>query len=127
MIYVTEDTGVGGGHRDIFEHLNRLKERGHEVALYSLGGQPDWFPLDAPVRTFEDYDELAAALARAGRDQGRHLVGHRRRGLARRRCERGRPVFFVQDIETSYYPGATRPGADAQRGAGRATARSSAT
>ena len=24
IVYVTEDTGVGGGHRDIFEHLNRL-------------------------------------------------------------------------------------------------------
>ena len=23
VVYVTEDTGVGGGHRDIFEHLNR--------------------------------------------------------------------------------------------------------
>src|ERR1035438_1607243 len=31
VIYVTEDTGVGGGHRDIFEHLNRLLDRGHEV------------------------------------------------------------------------------------------------
>ncbi|HWH10442.1 MAG TPA: glycosyltransferase family 2 protein, partial [Solirubrobacteraceae bacterium] len=28
VIYVTEDTGVGGGHRDIFEHLNRLQARG---------------------------------------------------------------------------------------------------
>src|SRR5207248_6609220 len=24
VIYVTEGTGVGGGHRDVFEHLNRL-------------------------------------------------------------------------------------------------------
>ena len=31
IVYVTEDTGVGGGHRDIFEHLNRLQERGHDV------------------------------------------------------------------------------------------------
>ena len=37
VIYVTEGTGVGGGHRDIFEHLNRLADRGHEVALYTLG------------------------------------------------------------------------------------------
>ena len=55
MIYVTEDTGVGGGHRDIFEHLNRLQARGHSVALYSLGGPPDWFPLDAPVRRSRTY------------------------------------------------------------------------
>ena len=31
IVYVTEDTGVGGGHRDIFEHLNRLAARGHDV------------------------------------------------------------------------------------------------
>ena len=31
VVYVTEDTGVGGGHRDIFEHLNRMRERGHDV------------------------------------------------------------------------------------------------
>ncbi|HUB77008.1 MAG TPA: glycosyltransferase family 2 protein, partial [Solirubrobacteraceae bacterium] len=37
VVYVTEGTGVGGGHRDIFEHLNRLAERGHECALYTLG------------------------------------------------------------------------------------------
>ena len=37
VVYVTEGTGVGGGHRDIFEHLNRLLDRGHEVALYTLG------------------------------------------------------------------------------------------
>ena len=37
VVYVTEDTGVGGGHRDVFEHLNRLADRGHEVALYTLG------------------------------------------------------------------------------------------
>ena len=43
VVYVTEDTGVGGGHRDIFEHLNRLAARGHDVELFSLGEQPDWF------------------------------------------------------------------------------------
>ena len=54
VIYVTEDTGVGGGHRDIFEHLNRLAERGHDVALYSLGVSPAgfrWRPPSTPSRT----------------------------------------------------------------------------
>ena len=47
IVYVTEDTGVGGGHRDIFEHLNRLADRGHDVSLYTLGDAPDWFELRA--------------------------------------------------------------------------------
>ena len=63
VVYVTEGTIVGGGHRDVFEHLNGLADRGHDVALWTLEGPPDWFALRCPVRTFTDYDELAAALA----------------------------------------------------------------
>jgi GT2 family glycosyltransferase/glycosyltransferase involved in cell wall biosynthesis len=103
IVYVTEDTGVGGGHRDVFEHLNRLSERGHEVALYTLGGPPAWFPLRVPVRSFDSYHALANALAdidaikvatwwMTGEAVWRASVAH------------GIPVYFVQDIETSYYP-----------------------
>ncbi len=104
VIYVTEDTGIGGGHRDVFEHLNRLQERGHSVELFSLGWQPDWFPLKAPVRTFADYDALATALAEedAIKVATWWLTGE---PVWRASLRRGRPVFFVQDIETSYYAG----------------------
>jgi len=104
IIYVTEGTEVGGGHRDIFEHLNRLKERGQSVALYSLEGPPRWFPLEAPVRTFEDYDELAVALAEEDAIKIATWWGTAR-AVWRGSLRRGRPVYFVQDIETSYYPG----------------------
>ena len=53
LLFGEELTGVGGGHRDVYEHLNRLGERGHDVALYTLGSPPEWFPLAAPVHTFE--------------------------------------------------------------------------
>ena len=96
VVYVTEDTGVGGGHRDIFEHLNRMRERGHDVKLFTLGDEPDWFELDAPVHTFEDYDDLTAALARRGRDQGRDVVEHRHAGVDGERPAR--------------HPGVLRPG-----------------
>jgi GT2 family glycosyltransferase/glycosyltransferase involved in cell wall biosynthesis len=103
VVYVTEGTGIGGGHRDIFEHLNRLQQRGHEVSLYTLGEQPDWFDLHVPVRSFEYYDELVAALApldaikvatwwNTAAPVWQSSVLH------------GIPVYFVQDIETSYYP-----------------------
>jgi GT2 family glycosyltransferase len=107
IIYVTEDTGVGGGHRDIFEHLNGLLDRGHEVELWSLGETPTWFDLRAPVRTFEDYFELSDALApidaikvatwwATSAPVWEASVVH------------GIPVNFVQDIETSYYPDSER-------------------
>ncbi len=103
VIYVTEGTGVGGGHRDIFEHLNGLLERGHDVALYTLGEPPDWFALRAPVHSFEDYDELVQALA--GQDAIKVATWWNTAApvwLAS--VLHGIPVYFVQDIETSYYP-----------------------
>lgn len=103
VIYVTEDTGVGGGHRDIFEHLNRLSERGHEVELWSLAGAPDWFSLRVPVRSFEDYDELVEALAPIDAIKVA-TWWNTASPVWLASILRGIPVYFVQDIETSYYP-----------------------
>ena len=102
VIYVTEDTGVGGGHRDVFEHLNRLQERGHDVCLYTLGGQPDWFELEAPVKSFRRYEELADALASVEAIKVATWWGTAP-FVWRASVSRGIPVYFVQDIETSYY------------------------
>jgi GT2 family glycosyltransferase len=104
IVYITQDTGVGGGHRDVFEHLNRLRRRGHSVELYSLGGQPDWFPLEAPVRTFGSYEGLATALAREDAIKVA-TWWETAPWVWRASVTRGIPVYFVQDIETSYYPG----------------------
>ncbi len=103
IVYATEDTGVGGGHRDIFEHLNRLAARGHDVALYTLGEPPEWFPLSVPVRSFEEYEELGDALAEL--DAIKVATWWMTAGpVWRASIPRGLPVYFVQDIETSYYP-----------------------
>lgn len=103
VVYVTEDTGVGGGHRDVFEHLNGLLERGHEAELWTLGGQPTWFDLHAPVRTFDDYDELVAALAPV-RAIKVATWWNTAAPVWQASVVHGIPVYFVQDIETSYYP-----------------------
>jgi GT2 family glycosyltransferase/glycosyltransferase involved in cell wall biosynthesis len=103
IAYVTEDTGVGGGHRDIFEHLNRLSARGHDVSLYTLGDPPDWFSLRVPVHSFADYNELARALAEL--DAIKVATWWMTAvPVWRASIPRGIPVYFVQDIETSYYP-----------------------
>lgn len=103
IVYVTEDTGVGGGHRDIFEHLNRLLDRGHDVSLYTLGEPPAWFPLRAPVCSFEDYDELMEALSEVDAIKVA-TWWNTAAAVWRASVLRGIPVYFVQDIETSYYP-----------------------
>ncbi len=104
IVYVTEDTGVGGGHRDIFEHLNRLAARGHDAQLFSLGDAPEWFPLEVPTRTFADYDDLVEALAPLDAIKVA-TWWNTASPVWLASVTHGLPVFFVQDIETSYYPG----------------------
>lgn len=107
IVYVTQDTGVGGGHRVVFEHLNGLLDRGHDVHLYTLSGPPDWFPLRVPVRTFEDYDELVQALAPVDAIKVATWWGTAV-PVWEASVLKGIPVYFVQDIETSYYPDSER-------------------
>jgi glycosyltransferase involved in cell wall biosynthesis len=103
IVYVTEDTGVGGGHRVVFEHLNGLAERGHECELWSLDTGPEWFDLDVPVRTFDDYDDLVEALEPV--DAMKVATWWNTAApVWRASVTHGIPVYFVQDIETSYYP-----------------------
>src|SRR2546421_1549114 len=103
VAYVTEDTGVGGGHRVAFEHLNGLAARGHECELYSLDGPPDWFDLRVPVRTFGSYADLVKALA--GVDAIKVATWWNTAApVWQASVTRGIPVYLVQDIETSYYP-----------------------
>jgi GT2 family glycosyltransferase len=103
VIYVTEDTGVGGGHRDIFEHLNRLQRRGHQAELWTLGQTPDWFELTVPVRRFMDYEELLQALEPIDAIKVA-TWWNTASPVWRASLLHGIPVYFVQDIETSYYP-----------------------
>jgi GT2 family glycosyltransferase/glycosyltransferase involved in cell wall biosynthesis len=103
IVYVTQDTGVGGGHRVVFEHLNGLAERGHHCELWTLGdGPPDWFDLRVPVRTFHDYARLSDALAPV---EAIKVATWWQTAPAvwEASVRRGVGVYFVQDIETSYY------------------------
>ncbi|MFZ1994040.1 MAG: glycosyltransferase [Solirubrobacteraceae bacterium] len=102
VIYVTEDTGIGGGHRDIFEHLNRLSRRGHDAELWTLGAPPDWFHLNVPVRSFEEYEDLVEALAPVDAIKVA-TWWNTSTPVWRSSILHGIPVYFVQDIETSYY------------------------
>jgi GT2 family glycosyltransferase len=103
VVYITQDTTMGGGHRDIFEHINRLRERGHDARLFTLGkGPPDWFELTAPVETFASYDELVDALARLDAIKVA-TWWETAMPVWRASLHHGIAAYFVQDIETSYY------------------------
>ena len=104
VIYVTQDCGIGGGHRFIFQHLKVLHQSNFDVELWTLGAKPDWFGLDQniPFRSFGDYEELTRKLATEDAikvatwwETAEHVW------LAS--VTKGLPVYYVQDIESSYY------------------------
>lgn len=103
IIYVTESVGVGGGHRVVFDHLNGLAARGHTCELWTVGKEKlDWYDLQVPVRYFKKYDELAKALAPVEAIKVA-TWWNTAATVWLSSVTRGIPVFFVQDIETSYY------------------------
>jgi GT2 family glycosyltransferase len=103
IVYVTQDTGVGGGHRVIFTHLNGLAERGHQVELWTLAESgPDWFDLRVPVRSFSDYPTLMQALAPLEAIKVA-TWWETADWVWEASVTKGIPVYWVQDIETSYY------------------------
>lgn len=102
IIYVLQDTGVGGGHRDVFEHINRLRKKGHNVKLYALAGQPTWFKLNIKVKKFRSYQLLERTLE----NQNAIKIAcwwETAESVWKSSLNKGIPVYFVQDIETSYY------------------------
>jgi GT2 family glycosyltransferase len=103
IVYVTLDTGVGGGHRVIYHHLNGLAERGHDAELWTLAAEgPDWFDLKVPVRRFSDFRSLTSALAPL--DAIKVATWWETAGpVWEASVCHGIPVYLVQDIETSYY------------------------
>jgi GT2 family glycosyltransferase len=110
VVYVTEDTGVGGGHRVIFQHLNGMHEKGWEAELWTLDedGPPDWFDLKVPVKRFDTYDDLVEALTPV---EAIKIATwwNTAEPVWRASLRRGVPVYHVQDVETSYYPGQPEP------------------
>ena len=103
VVYVTEDTGVGGGHRDIFEHLNGLRR-----------ARPRGRAVDArrPARLVRAAAPRCAA-SRTTRSWSRRWRRSKaikvatwwntRAPVWEASVLHGIPVYFVQDIETSYY------------------------
>jgi glycosyltransferase involved in cell wall biosynthesis len=102
VLYVTEATGISGGHRQVFEQLNRLTARGHVAELYTLGAPPNWFDLRVPVRTFEGYDALVRDLGEQDAVKVATWWATAEHVLHAAQ-NKGTPVYLVQDLETSYY------------------------
>jgi GT2 family glycosyltransferase/cephalosporin hydroxylase len=104
IIYVTQDCGVGGGHRFIFQHITALHKLKFDVELWTLDTKPNWYNLDEniPFKIFGDYSQLTKELSEENAikvatwwETAEHVwVASSVNGI---------PAYYVQDIESSYY------------------------
>jgi glycosyltransferase involved in cell wall biosynthesis len=103
VIYVLNATSVSGGIRTVFEQTNGLIERGFDVEVWSLEGQPTWVHLDVGVRTFSSYADLLVAL----RNEDAIKVAtwwETAQVVWLASVNTGVPAYYVQEFETWFYP-----------------------
>ena len=104
VVYVSRTRIVVGGRPSRVRTPQRPRRaRGTRSRSGRSEAQPDWFELRCPVRTFPDYDALVAALTPL---QAIKVATwwETATPVWRASVVNGHPVYFVQDIETSYYP-----------------------
>ncbi len=104
IIYVLQTTGISGGIKVVFEHLNRLQEQGYEAELWALDKKPTWMELKVPVRTFKNYQQLINELEN---EEAIKVATWWETALPvwLSSVNKGIPAFIVQEIESSFYPG----------------------
>jgi len=63
ILYVLPEAGVAGGASQVFEHVNRLIDRGHDVKLAILSNDVydvNWYPLKTKLIPMNDIPAIAA-------------------------------------------------------------------
>jgi len=59
ITYLPIVNGVTGGMKIIYEHINRLQDRGHEVDAISYFDKPDWFDLKVNIKRMGIDDDFS--------------------------------------------------------------------
>lgn len=65
ILYVLPEAGVAGGASQVFEHVNRLIDRGHDVKLAILSNnvyKVNWYPLKTDLIPMNEIPELAKKM-----------------------------------------------------------------
>lgn len=101
VIYVLRDTTRSGGAKIVFEHCNRLHDRGWNVRVFALQGQPTWFELKVPVTKFNNFLDLSKQLSKE--DVIKIATWWETASVVTQSLNGNRGFYFIQDIESSYY------------------------
>jgi glycosyltransferase involved in cell wall biosynthesis len=113
ICYLTPGVGPCGGIRVIFEHVNRLVERGHNVVVAAPGVQkPRWMDLNAPIAPFalfhnvKPFDAVVAT--------GYQTVDLALKMPVKLRRQKPCRYYFVQMMEHEFFDPRTKNYAAAQ-------------
>jgi GT2 family glycosyltransferase/glycosyltransferase involved in cell wall biosynthesis len=102
IVYVLEDTGIAGGHRNVFDQINLLIESGVIVELWSLADHPTWFSLKTKTRKFPNFAALTAELSPLPSVKVA-TWWNTAQSVWLASVNNGCAAYLVSDIETSYY------------------------
>jgi glycosyltransferase involved in cell wall biosynthesis len=94
------DIGIGGGAKNVYDHLQLLTERGHECEVVYLGGSPKWY-YRKPIFKFKNcLNEKEIVNYLRSNPSIRVATWWETANWVK---EAGGGLYLVQDIETSYY------------------------
>ena len=106
IIFVTKDTGLGGGHRVVFQFAEFLAGLQNEfsVEIWSLSDQPDWFNFHNNVifKKFSNFEMLECDLRK---EYAIKIATWWETApvVWKASVQRGLPMWLSQDMESSYY------------------------
>lgn len=103
IIYVLQSTGVSGGHKVVFQHLDKLKDLGYDTELWALDKAPTWTKLKTKTRTFKNYETLAKRLS----EEEAIKVATWWETAAPvwlSSVNKGIAAFIIHEVETAFYP-----------------------
>lgn len=106
LIYVLQTLGWSGGIKMVFDHANRLPRDKFAIEIWGLDHHDCPWKLEKHVklRTFKNYDRLSRALE----DQEAIKIAtwwETAFPVWLASIKKGIPVYFIQEIETWFYPG----------------------
>jgi glycosyltransferase involved in cell wall biosynthesis len=105
IIFVLQTMGLSGGIRIVFEHAQRLSERGFNIEVWGIDKHAPTWPTNEnmKIRTFKNYERLTTALAK---EEAIKVATWWETAFPvwLASVQKGIPVYFIQEFESWFYP-----------------------
>jgi glycosyltransferase involved in cell wall biosynthesis len=105
IIFVLQTLGLSGGIKIVFEHANRLAERGFACEIWALDAHGSAWEKheNVQMRSFKNYERLIIALEK---EEAIKVATWWETAFPvwLASVRKGIPVYFIQEFETWFYP-----------------------